>query len=96
MSHFEAQQVSEGRGRFISVLALAAALSWGVISLFTVNTDREGEYRHKTVQNDAYERLSDKNVPDFEGTCNTCPIDTSYSIMMITITLPIHYFKGDL
>jgi len=42
MSRFEAQQVSEGRGRFISALALAAALSWGVISLFTVNTDRIG------------------------------------------------------
>jgi len=42
MSRFEAQQVSEGRGRFISVLALAAALSWGVISLFTVNTDLIG------------------------------------------------------
>lgn len=93
MSRFEAQQVSEGRGRFISALALAAALSWGVISLFTVNTDREGEYRHKTGQNDAYERLPDKNVPDFEGTCNTCSIDTSYSIMFITITLPINYFK---
>lgn len=54
MSRFEAQQVSEGRGRFISALALAAALSRGVISLFTVNTDREGEYRHKTGRNDAY------------------------------------------
>lgn len=43
MSRFEAQQISEGRGRFISALALAAALSWGVISLFTVNTDCEGE-----------------------------------------------------
>jgi len=42
MSRFEAQQVSEGRGRFISALALAAAFSWGVISLFTVNTDRIG------------------------------------------------------
>lgn len=77
MSRFEAQQISEGRGWFISALALAAALSWGVISLFTVNTDCEGEYRHKTGRNDAYEGLSDRNIPDFEALCNTSSIHTS-------------------
>lgn len=70
MSRFEAQQISEGvRGGFISALALAAALSWGVISLFTVNTVHEGEYHHKTGQNDAYEGLSD--MPDYEAMHNT-------------------------
>lgn len=78
----------------LSLLALAAALSWGVISLFTVNTDHEGEYRHKTGQNDAYERLSDMNVPDFEGMCNTGHINTSYFIMLITIILLINYFNN--